>query len=130
MATDYFGLTIPFLEHIGVVPLSSGKGRCMARFPLIREVMNSRGEFQGGALMAALDFAMSAAARSAYETDMGAATIDMNCSFIAPAKGDLAVEANVIKAGKSLAFCEGEIRDAQGELVARSTGTFRMLARS
>jgi uncharacterized protein (TIGR00369 family) len=129
MATDYFGLTIPFLEHIGVEPVSNEKGRCVARFPLIREVMNSRGEFQGGSLMAALDFAMSAAARSAYAEDMGAATIDMNCSFISPAKADLTVEANVIKAGKSLAFCEGEIRDAQGELVARSTGTFRMLSR-
>jgi len=91
--------------------------------------MNSRGEFQGGSLMAALDFAMSAAARSAYEQAMGAATIDMNCSFIAPAKSDLTVTARTVKAGKSLAFCEGEIHDAQGDLVARSTGTFRMISR-
>jgi acyl-coenzyme A thioesterase PaaI-like protein len=34
-----------------------------------------------------------------------------------------------VKAGKTLAFCEGEIHDAGGELVARSTATFRMLAK-
>jgi len=28
MATDYFGLTIPFLEHIGVEPVSNENGRC------------------------------------------------------------------------------------------------------
>jgi len=127
MAKDYFGLTIPFLDHIGLEPVSNKAGRCVAAFPLRREVMNSRGEFQGGSLMAALDFAMSAAARSAYTVEMGAATIDMNCSFIAPARSDLKVEARILKAGKTLAFCEGEIHDAGGELVARSTATFRML---
>ena len=124
--TDYFGLTIPFLDHIGLVAEKYGDGRATVRLPHRRELYNSRGEVQGGALMSALDFAMSAAARSASPDATGAATIDMNASFLAPAVSDLVIEARCVKAGKSIAFCEGEARDAKGELVARATATFKV----
>jgi acyl-coenzyme A thioesterase PaaI-like protein len=35
-------------------------------------------------------------------------------------------EARCLRAGRSLAFCEGEIRDAAGELVAKAVGTFKL----
>ena len=130
MSRDYFGLRIPFLDHIGLVPGEMGNGVVTASLPLAREITNSRGEAQGGALMTALDFAMSAAVRSAHPDATGAATIDMNTSFLAPAVMDLVIEARCVKAGRSITFCEGEIRDVKGELVARATGTFKILRKS
>lgn len=128
--TDYFGLAIPFLETIGLVPEQFDGGKSRTRLPLLSAVMNSRGEFQGGALMTALDFTMSAAARSSYAEPMAAATIDMTTTFLSPALSDLSIEATCIRSGRMLAFCDGEIRDAKGELVARATATFRMIPRS
>ena len=126
MAIDYFGLTIPFLDHIGLVPVSMGEGKASARLPMRPELHNSRGEFQGGSIMSALDYTLSACVRASTPDATGAATIDMNTSFLAPAHTDLTIEARVVKAGRSIAFCEAEARDAQGELVARATGTFKI----
>ena len=126
MATDYFGLTIPFLDHIGLVPVSMGEGRASARLPMRRELHNSRGEFQGGSIMSALDYTLSACVRGSSADAIGAATIDMTTSFLAPALTDLTIDARVVKAGGSIVFCEAEARDAAGELVARATGTFKI----
>lgn len=129
MPRDYFGLTIPFLDHIGLEPVSMGGGKASARLPMKRELQNSRGEFQGGSIMAALDYTLSASVRASADDAIGAATIDMTTSFLAPALTDLTIEARVIKAGKSILFCEAEARDASGELVARATGTFKVFRR-
>lgn len=126
MATDYFGLKIPYLDHLGVVPVSMGDGKASARLPMRRELHNSRGEFQGGAIMSALDYTLSACVRASSPDAIGAATIDMTTSFLAPALTDLTFDARVVKAGGSIVFCEAEARDAKGELVARATGTFKV----
>jgi len=129
MTVDYFGLTIPYLEHLGVVPLSMGDGKASARLPMRPELHNSRGELQGGSIMSVLDFALSAAVRSSSPDATGAATVDMTTSFLAPALSDLTIEARVLKAGGSIVFCEAEARSTSGELVARATGTFRVFRR-
>ena len=125
MATDYFGLTIPYLDHLGVVPVSMGDGKASSRLPMRRELHNSRGEFQGGAIMSVLDFTLSACVRASAADVVGSATIDMNTSFLAPALTDLTIDARVVKAGGSIVFCEAEARDTKGELVARATATFK-----
>ena len=35
-------------------------------------------------------------------------------------------EARCLRAGRSLAFSEGEVRDAEGSLVAKALGTFKL----
>ena len=68
---------------------------------------------------------MAGAARSIVEDDHGMMTIDMQVQFLAPGKGRLAGEGRVARGGGSLIFCEGEIRDAAGVIVAKGTGVFR-----
>ena len=57
------------------------------------------------------------------------ATIDMNTTFLSPGTGDLVIEARCLRRGASIAFCEGDIRRADGELVARATATFKIIRR-
>ena len=45
---DYFGLTVPFLDHIGLEPVHFGEGKAGTRLPLRHPITNSRGEVQGG----------------------------------------------------------------------------------
>ncbi len=125
--TDYFGLEIPLMDYLGLIPESLDNGVARCRLPWRRELTNSRGHVHGGTMMSVLDFTLSAAARG-KQADIGMATIDMTTSFMAPGLGDLVVEARCLRKGSSIAFCEGEIRDEKGQLVAKASATFKLVA--
>lgn len=125
-ATDYFGLHIPLMNLMGLIPEAIEDGAARCHLPWREALTNSRGHVHGGTLMSVLDFTMSAAARGT-RNNVGMATIDMNTSFLAPALGDLIVSARCLRLGKSIAFCEGEIHNASGELVAKSSATFKLV---
>jgi len=56
-------------------------------------------------------------------------SIDMNVSFLAPAKpGPLFGEGTVIQLGKTIAFLQAELRDEAGTLIARATSSARMVS--
>jgi uncharacterized protein (TIGR00369 family) len=124
---DYFGAQIPLMELLGLVPEHIEPNRARTRLPWRVELTNSRGDVHGGTLMSVLDFTLGAAARSALEPGVSMATIDMTTSFLAPATTDLVIEARCLKMGGTIAFCEGEIRDTQGQLVCKASGTFKAI---
>jgi uncharacterized protein (TIGR00369 family) len=87
---------------------------------------NSAGNLHGGSLMSALDFAMSAAARSSDPAGLAPSTVDMRTSFIRPADGDIEVIARCVHRGRSIAFCEASAHSQTSELVATASGVFRL----
>jgi len=125
-STDYFGLTIPLMHLMGVIPESIAPGHARTRLPWREDLTNSRGDIHGGTLMSVLDFTLSAAARG-HNQDLGMATIDMTTSFMSPGNSDLVIEARCLRLGGSIAFCEGEIRNAENELVAKASATFKVI---
>lgn len=126
----HFGIVVPFLDTIGLVPVGWGGGRAVSRLPWRDGLTNSRGDLQGGSLMTALDFTMSAAARAAYDEPMGAATVDMHSMFLATSRSDVIIEARCLRAGKTLAFCEAEVKGGDGAVLVRACATFRMISQS
>ncbi|GAB3109995.1 PaaI family thioesterase [Bordetella tumbae] len=126
--TDYFGLTIPLMHLMGVIPESIGPGHARTRLPWREDLTNSRGDIHGGTLMSVLDFTLSAAARGS-DPGLGMATIDMTTSFLSPGNSDLVIEARCLRLGTSIAFCEGEIRNAEGQIVAKASATFKVIKR-
>ncbi len=127
-APDYFGLSIPYMASIGLVPEQLTPELARTRMPHRPDLLNSRGDVHGGALMSALDFTLSAAAR-AHEPDTGMATIDMTTHFLAPARGTVIFEARCLRIGASLAFCEGRALDEEGKLLATASATFKIVRR-
>lgn len=123
----YFGLDIPYMDLIGLTVEHLELDLVRTRLPQSISLGNSRGDVHGGALMSALDFTLSAAGRSHDPLKVGMATIDMNTHFMEPGRGDLLIEARCLRRGKTLAFCEGEIRRADGTLVAKSAATFKII---
>ena len=126
--TDYFGLTIPLMSLLGLVPERVGPDQARTVLPWRADLTNSRGDIHGGTMMAVLDFTLSAAVRGG-EPGLGMATIDMTTSFMAPGTTDLVIEARCLRRGASIAFCEGEVRGADGELVAKASATFKIIRR-
>jgi len=131
LATDdqvsYFGYHIPYLEHLGVEPVRCENDVAVTHMPLKPELLNSRGQIHGGALMSVLDFTLSAAGRSHDLLGISLATIDMTTSFFSPASKDLIVTAKCIRRGSSICFCEGEIKDVDEELVAKASAAFKII---
>jgi uncharacterized protein (TIGR00369 family) len=122
--TEYFGLTIPFLDHLNVVPEYAENGKSRISLEMKPEHANSFGVAHGGVVMTLLDFAMAAAARSCINHPLGAITIDMTISFLRPSVGKIVVEGTVLKSGKTINYCEAVVLNELGEITAKSSGTF------
>jgi uncharacterized protein (TIGR00369 family) len=124
--TLYFGNRIPFLQHIGVHPGEMTPDLVSAKLDFSASLANNGGHMHGGSLMSALDFAMSAAARSSDPNELTSSTIEMKTSFIRPAESDLEIQARCIHRGRSIAFCDATARNASGDLVASASGAFKL----
>ena len=87
-------------------------------------LLNPMKQIQGGYLCAMLDECMSVACMVASGMTHVAPTVEMKTSFYRPGMpGPLRGVGRVVKWGKTIAFTEGEIYDAEGRLLAKATGT-------
>lgn len=118
---------IRFAEHLGVRIDALDRGLARLSLEIKPEFTTSWGTVHGGAILSLLDITLSMSARTLYDPPRSIMTIDLSAQFIGTAKGVIRAEGRVAKAGKSTIFCEGEVRDDAGELVAKAIGTFRGL---
>jgi len=87
-------------------------------------LLNPMKQIQGGYLCAMLDECMSVACMVASGMTHVAPTVEMKTSFFRPAlPGALRGVGRVVKWGKTIAFTEGELFDAEGRLLAKASGT-------
>ena len=87
-------------------------------------LLNPMKQVQGGYLCAMLDECMSVACMVASGMTHVAPTAEMKTTFFRPAApGKLKGIGRVAKWGRTLAFTEGELYDAEGRLLAKATGT-------
>ena len=122
--SDIFGANIPFVGFCAIEPILSDRLRTRLEVTVEPHHANQMGVAHGGVLMTLLDVAMGSAARA--HVDANVVTVDMQTAFIAPARGRLAGEGRVVRAGRSLVFVEGDVRDAAGEIVAKGTSVFKV----
>ena len=119
-----FGADIPFATMCGVEALGLEDGRTRLRLALRPEHGNNLGIAHGGVICTLLDIAMGTVARCTVGVPV--MTLDMQTSFIGPGRGVLIGEGRVLRAGRSIVFCEAEVRaEATGELVAKGSGVFK-----
>ncbi len=80
-------------------------------------------------VMALLDEAMAQVAGSRVnqgrEQDHTVVAVDMHMSFMRPVTPQPEATAKVIGGGKTMVFCEAQLRDHQGHVVAQALGTYR-----
>lgn len=77
-------------------------------------------------LMGQLHAALVGAARERLsDATRGLSATDIHLLFTGTAQGGLRASAHVTGGGRSVCFCEAELRDDQGQTVARAMGTFR-----
>ena len=123
-----FGVSIPFVHHLGFRLQRMEDGQSELEYDVQPEHHNSFGVTHGGAVMTLLDVAMAVAARS-VQKDMGVVTIEMKTSFMQPSRGKLSGRGRLMHRSATLAFAEATIVDEQGRACAHATGTFKYVRR-
>jgi uncharacterized protein (TIGR00369 family) len=119
---------IPFLAWLGARLERVSGGEAVVVVDLLAELLNNHGGGHGGVLMTLLDNAMANAALSRIAFTREVVTVDIHVAFMRPATGRLIATGRAIGGGRSVCFCEADVADASGQVVARAMGTFRYRA--
>lgn len=123
---EYFA---PWVQALGLKVESFDADSVTARLPQDPQLSRVGGMLCGQAMMAAADTAMVLALINHFGEFRPCTTVQMNTSFLKPLSGqDGLVQARVLRAGKSLAFGEIDIRGANdGKSVCRASVTYALL---
>ena len=123
---EYFA---PWVQALGLRVDSFDEDGVTARLPQSPQLSRVGGMLCGQAMMAAADTAMVLALINHFGEFRACTTVQMNTSFLKPLSGqDGLVHARVLRAGKSLAFGEIDIRGASdGKSVCRASVTYALL---
>jgi len=116
---------VAFLDLLGARRESASGGTAVVSVDLRSELLNLHGAGHGGVVMTLLDSAMANAALSKIDFAREVVTIDMHIAFMRPAVGRLVATGRATGGGKSVCFCEAQIVDDSGEVIAKAMGTFR-----
>jgi uncharacterized protein (TIGR00369 family) len=124
--TEYFA---PWVQELGLEVDGFDADSVTLRIPQSERLSRVGGMLCGQAMMAAADTAMVLALINQFGEFRPCTTVQMNTSFLKPLSNqDALVQARVIRAGKTLAFGEIDLRGAgDGKSVCRASVTYALL---
>jgi uncharacterized protein (TIGR00369 family) len=114
-----------FAEFVGIEDIETKEGECRVALEIEDHHLNMGGVVHGGVLSSLLDFALGAAVVTTLDQEEGewCATQSLTTDFMRPvSEGRLAAVGRVDRRGASSAYPSGEVRDEEGDVVARATG--------
>lgn len=117
------GERISYWRLLGIRLEDVAVGRVRLRLPMTPDLGTFGGDrMHGGAIASAIDAATASATRTLRGPDeprwRSLATTDLNVSYLEAASGDVVVDAEVLRSGRSMAFVRAEVHDDAGRLVA------------
>jgi uncharacterized protein (TIGR00369 family) len=118
----------PLVGHLGIELAAIEPDRAELRLPYRPELATMGDVVHGGAIAALLDTASMAAAWSddTVPDQLAGATVSMSIDYVAAARGaDLTATARAVRRGRSLCFCEVEVTDAGGGVIAKALAVHR-----
>lgn len=123
---EYFA---PWVQALGLRVEAFDADSVTLRLPQNAQLSRVGDMLCGQAMMAAADTAMVLALINQFAGFRPCTTVQMNTSFLKPLSGqDALVQARIVRAGKTLAFGEIDIRGAgDGKSACRATTTYALL---
>jgi uncharacterized protein (TIGR00369 family) len=113
------------LDSYGAQP--SGEGWVAGRWQPTAMACNPHGIVQAGVHGVVLDAAMNFAINAGLDgRDRTRATLEMKTETmrVASADEELVLRGEVVRLAKQVAYAEASVKDGEGRLVSRATGTF------
>lgn len=122
-----------FWRYLGIDVEAAGEGWVRLRVAMRDDLRNAIGAaVHGGVLATLVDAAVGGALGtygSAAAGGVDQATLDLNVTFIAAARGDaLLAEGRILRRGRTIAFGETRVTDTTGTLVALGRATYMIIA--
>ncbi len=120
---------VPLLDTLAIEPLEAAEGVARMQMTVNERHLRMLGLFHGGVTAALLDTALGYAVMSLAAEGFHAVTVQLNVNFTRPVARGESLEAvgRVLHSGSQTAVASGEVRNADGKLVATATGTFLYL---
>ena len=121
----------PFFCMTGIEVVCMEEGHAVLKMVVRPDMLNGVGWLQGGMLVALADEAMALALYPMLAPTESIATISESTSFIKGVReGVILAEGRVIRKGRRVAFCEGEVRvdTAEKATLSRTTASFAVTA--
>jgi uncharacterized protein (TIGR00369 family) len=119
----------PFVLHLGIRLESIEPDRARLAMPYREELATIGDVVHGGALSSLVDTAAMAASWSRHEVTgpLRGTTVGLSVDFVAAATGEqVTADARVMRRGRSLCFCDVDVVDAGGDLVAKGIVTYKL----
>ena len=116
----------PIAAHFGMRWESIEPGEVVAVAEPDESLYNPIGMVHGGVAATMLDSVVGCAVHTTLPAGVGYASVELKVSYlraIHAGRGEIRATGRVVKEGSRIAFAEGEIRDAEGKLLATASGT-------
>ncbi|SEC42871.1 uncharacterized domain 1-containing protein [Amycolatopsis tolypomycina] len=116
----------PIAAHFGMRWESIKPGEVVAVAEPDESLYNPIGMVHGGVAATMLDSVVGCAVHTTLPAGVGYASVELKVSYlraIHAGRGEIRATGRVVKEGSRIAFAEGEIRDAEGKLLATASGT-------
>lgn len=118
----------PWIVALGLDPVHAEDGLLRLRLPIAPALVHVGGVLCGQASMAAADTAMVLLMMRELGEFRPMTTVQLQSTFVRPLSGTHAdVVARLLRRGKSLAFGQIDLLDAQDRLAVQSTTTYALL---
>ncbi|WP_336327215.1 PaaI family thioesterase [Halovenus sp. HT40] len=129
-----------FLSWLGVEVAEFEEGRAVLSMPHNQKLTNivegSRGTIHGGVTASLVDTASGFALRTTFADPTAPAltTTDLDVTYLRPARSDLTVEAEVVRAGESMGYTDvtvyGEAPSGEQKAVVKGSASYRLFRES
>jgi uncharacterized protein (TIGR00369 family) len=120
-----------FPAQVGVVVEDVRVDYCRMRLPWRIEISQPFGVAHGGAIAALIDSVLVPAVGAGYDRPVAFSTVDLQVQFLGALRDEDAIaEGWITQRGRSILFCEAEVRSASGLAVARGMLTYKVSSSS
>lgn len=114
-----------FLSRFLGLRVSYEPEKCVVEFDATKPLFNPQGSLHGGVLATAMDISMG---HLLHRTEGAGSTLEMKLQYLRPVTaGIVRCEASFLRKGRSISFLHSQAKDADGELAAYATSTWKLL---
>lgn len=121
----------PFWQLIDMDLVDVKKGYAKTKIPYSNKLFNANGVIHGGVIFSAADTAVGVALVGMVDRNDMLTTIEMKINYLKPFKGgEIFAEARIIHKGSQTAIGDVDIRDSNGNLVAKAISTYAIIKKT
>lgn len=118
----------PFWTLLGMEIIGIKKGWAKIRLPFTKKLTNGIGVAHGGAIFSPADSAVGMALIGLTERDESISTLEMKINYLKPLSGgEIIAEAKIVHRGTMTAIGDVEVRDGDGNLIAKGLATYAIV---